>query len=72
MGEEGYSWDWVNHSQNFVKPGQPDVHTNGIEGKFLLYLKKIMTETNFSDCFIVIIISLDFVSMCKKLVLILK
>ena len=34
LGEEGYSWDWVNHSQNFVKPGQSDVHTNRIEGKF--------------------------------------
>ena len=32
LGEEGYSWDFVNHSEHFVKPGAPDVHTNTIEG----------------------------------------
>ena len=28
----GFLWDWVNHKENFVKPGHPDVHTNTIEG----------------------------------------
>ena len=32
LPQEGYSWDWVNHSENFLKPGTKDVHTNEIEG----------------------------------------
>ena len=32
LGDEGYEWDWVNHSKNFVKPGTKDIHTNSIEG----------------------------------------
>ena len=27
-----YNWDWVNHSENFTKPGNSSVHTNTIEG----------------------------------------
>ena len=34
LGEEGYEWDYVNHSENFVKPGTKDVHTNRIEGQW--------------------------------------
>ena len=34
LGEEGYEWDYVNHSENFVKPGTTDVHTNRIEGQW--------------------------------------
>ena len=32
LTEEGFDWDWVNHKDNFVKPGTSDVHTNRIEG----------------------------------------
>ena len=32
LGDLGYEFDFVNHSENFVKPGCPDVHTNTIEG----------------------------------------
>ena len=32
-----FYWDWVNHQENFVKPGHPDVHTNTIEG--ILYVQ---------------------------------
>ena len=38
LGEEGYEWDWVNHSENFVKPGTKDVHTNRIEGYYLVFV----------------------------------
>ena len=34
LPSEGYSWDFVNHSEHFVKPGTRDVHTNTIEGIF--------------------------------------
>ena len=32
---QGYQWDSVNHSENFVKPGDSTVHTNSIEGNML-------------------------------------
>ena len=32
LGDHRYEFDFVNHSENFVKPGCPDVHTNTIEG----------------------------------------
>ena len=34
LGEEGYDWQFVNHSENFIKPGTVDVHTNRIEGQW--------------------------------------
>ena len=30
----GYSWDWVNHSENFRRPDDHSIHTNTIEGNF--------------------------------------
>ena len=34
----GFHWDWVNHKENFVKPGHPDIHTNTIEGSFFIII----------------------------------
>lgn len=36
LGEEGFTWEWVNHSTHFVKPGTKDIHTNRIEGLHFL------------------------------------
>ena len=33
LEKHGFKWDWVNHSTNFTKPGNKQVHTNTIEGK---------------------------------------
>ena len=29
-----FQWDWVNHSKNFVKPGNKNVHTQRIESQW--------------------------------------
>ena len=34
LNKLGYTSDWVNHSENFVKPGSIDVHTETIEGRW--------------------------------------
>ena len=43
----GFSWDWVNHSENFTKPGQPDVHTNEIEGKWFVVKRSLPRSGNY-------------------------
>ena len=37
LPDEGFLWDFVNHSENVVKPGDRTVHTNHIEGATVLY-----------------------------------
>ena len=32
LPDNGYEWDKVDHNKHFVKPGDPSVHTNTIEG----------------------------------------
>ena len=44
---QGFSWDWVNHSVNFVKPGQPDVHTNEVEGKWFVVKRSLPRSGNY-------------------------
>ena len=40
LPDEGFLWDFVNHSENVVKPGDRTVHTNRIKGASVLYQLK--------------------------------
>ena len=50
LSEIGYDHEMVNHSLEFVERGNPNVHTETIEGTFLFYPVEVMTN-NLQICY---------------------